>query len=111
DRLNWIPINPINVYNHVTNFVRTQFPLRLAYALTIHKSQGQTIDKAAIDLGKKETSLGLTFVALSMLKNFNRITKDFETITGSNKSVTSTVTFDCNCSHSSKIQKLKTKAN
>ena len=39
--------------------------------MTVHKSQGQTIDKAVIDLGKSETSLGLTFVALSRLKNFN----------------------------------------
>ena len=34
------------------------------------KFQAQTIDKAVIDLGKPERSLGLTFVALSRLKNF-----------------------------------------
>ena len=37
----------------------------IAYASTIHKSQGQTLDKEVIDLGKSEKSLGLTFVALS----------------------------------------------
>ena len=48
-------------------------PTRLAYALTIHKAQGQTISKAVIDLGKVEYTLGLTYVALSRLRNF----KDF----------------------------------
>ena len=62
---NWIPINPISLFCKNLNGSRTQFPLILAYALTRHKSQGQTIDKIVIDLGKSEQSLGLTFVALS----------------------------------------------
>jgi ATP-dependent DNA helicase PIF1 len=70
DRKDWIPINPLTAYNNTHNCSRTQLPIRLAYALTIHKSQGQTIDKAVIDLGKSEQSLGLTFVALSRLRNF-----------------------------------------
>ena len=70
-RHNWIPINSLNAYSKAWGANRIQFPFRLAYAMTIHKSQGQTIDKAVIDLGKSETSLGLTFVALSRLKNFN----------------------------------------
>ena len=48
---------------------RTQFPIRLAYALTIHKAQGQTLKR--IIVGKKEATLGLTFVALSRVKNVN----------------------------------------
>ena len=44
---------------------RTQLPLKLCWALTMHKSQGQTLDKAAIDLGNRETCTGLTFVCLS----------------------------------------------
>ncbi len=70
-RNNWIPINPISLFCKNLNGSRTQFPLRLAYALTIHKSQGQTIDKIVIDLGKSEQSLGLTFVALSRVRNFS----------------------------------------
>ena len=33
--------------------------------MSIQKSQVQTLDKIVVDLGKKETSLGITFVALS----------------------------------------------
>jgi ATP-dependent exoDNAse (exonuclease V) alpha subunit len=62
---NWIPINPFSAYSKVLNSSRKQIPIRLAYAMTIHKSQGQTLDMAVIDLGSKETQLGLTYVALS----------------------------------------------
>jgi ATP-dependent exoDNAse (exonuclease V) alpha subunit len=46
-------------------------PFRLAYALTIHKAQGQTLSQAIIDLGSIEYTLGLTYVALSRLRHFN----------------------------------------
>ena len=40
---------------------------QLRYVVTIHKSQGQTLNKAVIDLGKSEISAGSTFVAVSHL--------------------------------------------
>ena len=52
-------------------------PIRLAYALTINKSQGQTLGKVVVDLGKNERSLGLAFVALSRVKNHRDFLIDF----------------------------------
>ena len=50
---------------------RTQIPLRLCFAMSIHKSQGLTLDRVVVDLGKKENALGgITYVALSRLKTF-----------------------------------------
>ena len=47
---------------------RQQVPLALCWAITMHKSQGQTMDKAVVDLGKSESKPGLTFVRLSRAK-------------------------------------------
>jgi hypothetical protein len=44
-----------------------QFPLRLAWAVTIHKSQGKSYDRAVIDLGPRSFAPGQTYVALSRI--------------------------------------------
>jgi len=49
----------------------TQFPLRLAWAVTIHKSQGKTYDRAVIDLGTGAFAPGQTYVALSRLTSLD----------------------------------------
>lgn len=49
----------------------TQFPLRLAWAVTIHKSQGKTYDRAIIDLGSGAFAPGQTYVALSRLTSLD----------------------------------------
>lgn len=51
----------------------TQYPLKLAWAVTIHKSQGKTFDRVVIDIGRGTFAHGQMYVALSRCKTLEGI--------------------------------------
>lgn len=64
-----IPRIPIIPSNFPFQFKRLQFPVNLCFAMTINKSQGQTLKKAGIDLSKNCFTHGQLYVACSRVSN------------------------------------------
>lgn len=51
------------------SFVRMHIPLQLSWSMSVHKSQGQTIDYAKLDIGKNIFCAGQAYVALSRMSS------------------------------------------
>ena len=68
ERRGWFPVEPLRASEKIggKESSRTMLPLRLSWAWTIWKSQGQTIiGKLVANLSSQEKECGLTYVALS----------------------------------------------
>ena len=70
-----VPIPPVihRWFQRKKECSRTMIPLVPAYAVTIHKAQGMSLDKVMINLGEKEFCNGLTYTALSRCKKITNL--------------------------------------
>lgn len=67
---NILEMKPIDIYdNNVPGLYYKKIPLEYAWALTIHKCQGMTLDLCIMDLGENIFEAGQMYVALSRVKS------------------------------------------
>ena len=71
-----VPITPTTKqwYEGTKSVTRTMLPLFLAYAISIHKSQGMTLDNVIANIGPNEFSNGLTNTAITRVRKIENLT-------------------------------------
>lgn len=68
-----IPRIPLHTNDCDIAFARMQFPIKLAYAITINKSQGQSFSTTGVDLRNEVFSHGQLYVAMSRARNPSKL--------------------------------------
>lgn len=66
--------------NEVEDFVRIQFPVKLAYAMTVHKAQGQTFSRVGVYIDTDAFTHGLLYMAFSRVINDSNLFIEFNPI-------------------------------
>ena len=102
----FVPVCPVTIKASSNAFhERQQLPLRLAWAFTIHKSQGMTLSKAWVDIGKSERTVGMSYVALSRVKTLSSLVVEpmcFERL----EKIKSAATFQYRLQEQERLQRL-----
>ncbi|KFG83696.1 ATP-dependent DNA helicase PIF1 [Metarhizium anisopliae] len=77
---NYIPVFPVTrrFEYKKRDCSRTNFPLRPAYAITVHKAQELTLKQVVLNLERKDHVPGLSYVAISRVKRLSSLM--FETL-------------------------------
>jgi ATP-dependent DNA helicase PIF1 len=75
---NGLPLLPIfrsrrKFYRGAINCSRTQFSITIAYAITVHKAQGMTVQKTVLNVTNRDFAPDLNYVAISRVKTLDGI--------------------------------------
>ncbi|MCH2545601.1 MAG: AAA family ATPase [Alphaproteobacteria bacterium] len=75
NELNCVPIVPLtrNWYKNKTHCSRTMLPIKPAYAISIHGSQGLTMGNSILNVSKREFATGLTYTGISRVRGIENL--------------------------------------